>query len=319
MSDSSIKLHPLIQEWQLENNKDLDKFFVREKGDTHEAIQCTKNRVSHLMTARVWISEEKIVNWSLQHPEEKVSTLVKGKAIERKLIHHENNMVVRNLSMLDKISQSANFIFEFVKHPTTVGSILPSSDLLAHRIVAEIPEDLHAAKRCILEVGPGTGAFTDKIIKRMNPADELHLVEFDAKFCQQLRAKYQHIPNVKIFQCSILDFQVEEKKYDFIISGLPLNHFECGFVEKVLKKFELMAKNDCKLSYFEYLVMADLKKLFSNTAMRANIDAIVKEKSNFYRKHAFKKEMVLINIPAARVVHHCIREANRNANCCAFY
>lgn len=297
----------LLDFLKLENNIDVRKFFTNNKNNLKESLKCTANRIGHFLKTFVWINEQKIYFWADKHQEQKISSLFEGKAIQRKLIRHENNMVVKKQGLLETISHSAKFIYEFIKHPTTVGAILPSSNSLAKEIIGEIPKDLKAEKRLILEVGPGTGVFTDKIIKRMNPNDELHLVEYDAEFCKQLRDKYQHIPNVKVFECSILDYQVEgDRKYDFIVSGLPLNAFNSEFVGNVFMKFEEVAKANTKLSYFEYLVLPGIKKLFSNSQKRANMDLILNAKNAFYLKHKFKKSKVILNVPPANVVHHCI-------------
>ena len=108
-------------------------------------------------------------------------------------------MIISKPTLLQSIQNALKFFFEFVRHPNTVGAILPSSRILSKEIVREIPKDLNAEKRLILEVGPGTGIFTDKIIQRMNPSDELHLVEYDGQFCQKLEEKYRHFPNVHVF------------------------------------------------------------------------------------------------------------------------
>lgn len=309
MTTLSTQQNQLLNFLKIEDNIDIRDYFTSNKNNLKESLKCTVNRMRHFLKTFVWIDEQKICHWADKHKEQKISSLFEGKVIQRKLIRLENNLVVRKQSLLETFTHSAKFVFEFIKHPITVGAILPSSNSLAKEIVGEIPKDLKAEKRLILEVGPGTGVFTDKIIKRMNPNDELHLVEYDAEFCKQLKNKYQHIPNVKIFECSILDFQVDgDRKYDFIVSGLPLNAFDSEFVDEVFIKFEEVATTNTKLSYFEYLVLPDIKKVFSNVQNRANMDLILNAKNAFYRKHKFKKSKVLLNVPPANVVHHCINQ-----------
>jgi phosphatidylethanolamine/phosphatidyl-N-methylethanolamine N-methyltransferase len=306
----SIQQNQLINFLKLEDNSEIREYFTSNKNNPKESLKCTFNRIRHFLKTFVWINEQKVCLLANQYKDQKISSLFEGKAIQRKLIRIENNLVIQKDSLLKTISYNAKFVFEFIKHPTTVGAILPSSSSLAKEIVGEIPKDLKAEKRLILEVGPGTGIFTDKIIQRMNPSDELHLVEFDAEFCKQLKAKYQHVPNVKIFECSILDYQLSgNRKYDFIVSGLPLNAFSNEFVDDVFKKFEEVATQNTKLSYFEYLVLPDIKKLFSNAQKRANMDLILNAKNAFYQKHKYKKSKVFLNVPPANVVHHCINHS----------
>ena len=58
--------------------------------------------------------------------------------------------------------QLITFLNEFIKHPKHTGAIAPSSKILAKKMVDVI--DFNRAK-CIVELGPGTGAFTKEIIR----------------------------------------------------------------------------------------------------------------------------------------------------------
>jgi len=203
------------------------------------------------------------------------------------------------------IKEYCGFFLEFIKHPKTVGAILPSSKLLAREIVREIPKDVAAEKRLILEVGPGTGVFTETILQRMNPHDELHLVEFDPVFAMRLESKYKDISNIKVFQGDILEHELQNgQKYDFVISGLPLNAFQWEFVSSVFTKFTELTKEGGKISYFEYMGIPSLKKLFSSPEKRENLNKILAMKQDFYRKNKLRSAHVIINAPCARVLHH---------------
>ena len=56
-----------------------------------------------------------------------------------------------------------NFLKEYIKHPRTVGAVAPSSRRLANGMM--MPIDFENAS-CILEFGPGTGVFTEELIRR---------------------------------------------------------------------------------------------------------------------------------------------------------
>jgi phospholipid N-methyltransferase len=55
------------------------------------------------------------------------------------------------------------FFKEFIKNPKDIGALLPSSSYLAEGILKEIEFDICD---CIIELGAGTGIFTEKIISR---------------------------------------------------------------------------------------------------------------------------------------------------------
>ncbi|MGY8753542.1 MAG: rRNA adenine N-6-methyltransferase family protein, partial [Phycisphaerales bacterium] len=57
----------------------------------------------------------------------------------------------------------------------------PSSRFLARTIVQSIPNQ---ANKRVLEVGCGTGAFTKEILKKLQDADEFHIVELCPDFCE---------------------------------------------------------------------------------------------------------------------------------------
>lgn len=55
------------------------------------------------------------------------------------------------------------FIKQYIKNPKFVGAIAPSSKKLAAAMMQ--PIDFEKAK-CIVEFGPGTGVFTEEIMRR---------------------------------------------------------------------------------------------------------------------------------------------------------
>ena len=79
-------------------------------------------------------------------------------------------------------------------------------------------------KNCnILEIGPGTGNLTSKIIKY--EPKKLILIEKDYKLCGILKEKFKLIRNLEIVNNDVLNFNLENKiKEDAIIFGnLPYN------------------------------------------------------------------------------------------------
>ena len=59
-----------------------------------------------------------------------------------------------------------DFLREFIARPATTGAIAPSSRFLAQAMVEEI--ELHTAE-AVLEYGPGTGVFTEFILRELRP------------------------------------------------------------------------------------------------------------------------------------------------------
>ncbi|MFN5149335.1 MAG: class I SAM-dependent methyltransferase [Flavobacteriia bacterium] len=64
-----------------------------------------------------------------------------------------------------------------------VGAMAPSSRFLAEKMLQNI--DFKEA-RVIIELGPGTGVFTDRILDKMDPEAKLLVFELNDNFCNAL-------------------------------------------------------------------------------------------------------------------------------------
>src|SRR2546421_8810476 len=89
-------------------------------------------------------------------------------------------------------SECREFYQEFRQAYTTTGSILPSSRSLARALVGPFRRRQGPAR--VLEVGPGTGAVTGEILRRMGPGDQLDIVEINAHFVDVLRRRFAEEP-----------------------------------------------------------------------------------------------------------------------------
>ncbi len=123
-------------------------------------------------------------------------------------------------------AQARRFLVEFLKKPSQVGSVAPSSSRLARRMV-DLGEVSRAAT--VVEYGPGTGPMTGWILKALPPAARFFAIELSPDLCRVLRARY---PGLSVREGSAADverFVVQEGFpadqsdgcVDTIISGLP--------------------------------------------------------------------------------------------------
>lgn len=176
------------------------------------------------------------------------------------------------------------FLIEYVKSPKTVGAIAPSSDKLAESMINDI--NFKNAK-CIVEYGPGTGVFTDKILKNKRKDTRLILIEYNEVFYKQLIEEYTDYDNIVIINDSAenIDKYLEKyniKKVDYIISGLPFTSLPKNVSSKVLKNTGNILKEDGLFITFQYTL---LKK-----------DYI----ANYFKTIDYKK--VWFNLPPAYVL-----------------
>lgn len=66
------------------------------------------------------------------------------------------------------------FIFQYLTNPRSVGAIFPSSKYLSEKMIEAINFE---NAEYIVEYGPGTGVFTEKILKRRKADTKIILVE----------------------------------------------------------------------------------------------------------------------------------------------
>jgi phosphatidylethanolamine/phosphatidyl-N-methylethanolamine N-methyltransferase len=189
----------------------------------------------------------------------------------------------------------------------TTGAVLPSGRGLCKALASQVGRDRLA--RRVLEVGPGTGAVTSEIIRRLGPDDRLDLVELNERFAQVLRDRlasepaWQRVANrVRVLEMPIEKLPSNEK-YECIISGLPLNNFSCDFVAQVLGLFHQLAAEGCTLSFFEYVAIRKAKALVSSAAERKRLLGIEQLLADEFATWEFARQCVFANVPPAWVHH----------------
>lgn len=128
------------------------------------------------------------------------------------------------------------FLTEFIRRPQNTGAIAPSSRALADTIVEEI--GLQTAS-LVVEYGPGSGAFTGKILETLRDSAEFVAFENNLRMHGEVSRKF---PGVDIIHDSIVNAEgaLEERGYaagsvDAIVSGLPWAAFPDPLQESLLE------------------------------------------------------------------------------------
>ena len=126
-----------------------------------------------------------------------------------------------------------NFFRQFFISPKTTGAIAPSSRGLSCLIadLAQLPQ-----RKCVVELGPGTGVFTKEIVRRLPSETLFFCLEINSIFFEEARA---NCPDVLIYHASAKDigkYLTEHKRdsCDCVISGLPWAAFEQTLQEELL-------------------------------------------------------------------------------------
>jgi phospholipid N-methyltransferase len=210
----------------------------------------------------------------------------------------------------------------------STGAVMPSGSALSaalSRFVREWNErtgsangDGLTAGRRILEVGPGTGAVTARIVQDMHPDDRLVLVERNEEFVDWLRRRFAESfdmdrigGRISLLHAAVEDLP-EDEPFDLIVSGLPLNNFTIDVVQQIFNKLRRLLTAGGILSFFEYVAIRRVKSLVSISSDRARLRGISQVFEEQLRGNEVRRDLVLANVPPAWV-HHVRFTAANNA------
>lgn len=221
--------------------------------------------------------------------------------------------------MQRRLAENALFFREFLRHHYTTGAVLPSGRRLAAALARFVGNHAEATNgsaepnnpppKKILEVGPGTGAVTRRIIEVMHPADSLDLVELNGAFVEQLRNRFQNDPGfqpvadrARVLHCPVEELQ-GDGNYEVIVSGLPLNNFAAADVERLLAVLVGLLAPGGTLSFFEYIAVRSARAMVSGSSERARLRGVGRAMRAVLDPHEFRRDAVWLNVPPAWVHH----------------
>ena len=166
----------------------------------------------------------------------------------------------------------------------------------------------------VLEVGPGTGALTWEIVRYIRPQDRLDVVELNQQFVESLNDRFRrdwHFRRVadrtQILHRPIQDHAADQP-YDYVISGLPFNSFPTELVREIFQNFERLIAPGGVLSFFEYVWVRDVKRLFVAQRERRRLARVGSLIGRYLDRYEYRRDTVLINLPPAFVHHLRLKE-----------
>ncbi len=200
------------------------------------------------------------------------------------------------------------------------GAIAPSSRFLARAVTASLRPSNGPLR--VMEAGAGTGALTEQILECLPAGSSLDIYERNPSFARHLAVRFgaddSKMPAsagpwdgtsggvaVRVNNRSAQEVP-PEPRYDAIISGLPLNNFEPSQVKQILRGLLASLKPGGVLSYFEYLLIRELKSLATSREERRRLRKVGRITGGFLQKYEYHREAVFLNIPPALV--HMLRK-----------
>jgi phosphatidylethanolamine/phosphatidyl-N-methylethanolamine N-methyltransferase len=94
----------------------------------------------------------------------------------------------------ERLADEARFFRSWLDNPAVAGAVSPSGRFLA-RMMARYVDPRKAGP--VVELGPGTGAITEALLKRGIAPGRLFLVEFDPGFCKLLKRRFPGVHVIK--------------------------------------------------------------------------------------------------------------------------
>jgi phospholipid N-methyltransferase len=143
-------------------------------------------------------------------------------------------------------------VSRFLRSPSTVGAVSASSRAMARMMVARIPTDRPVT---VVELGPGTGAFTSAIVGRVAKGSRILAIELEQAFVDRVRQK---LPSVDIVRASAVDLErlVAARHLapvDHIVSGLPFASLPMDMTRQILDGIEHVLRPGGTFTTFQYL------------------------------------------------------------------
>ena len=209
--------------------------------------------------------------------------------------------------MKQVLAEHFTFFRQFRETFETTGAVAPSSRFLARAMTQPLSERQGPVR--VLEVGPGTGAVTNQIVRMLKDGDRFDLVELNSRFVDVLNVRIEMHPEYRrvaafsaVHHLSLQEFHASEP-YDYIISGLPLNNFPVPLVEEIFGSFFSLLRPGGVLSYFEYMYVRPMRRLVAKNDEKVRLAGLENVIRRYLGPHRFRQDWVFVNMPPAWVQH----------------
>ncbi|MGI5132591.1 class I SAM-dependent methyltransferase [Pseudonocardia sp. CA-107938] len=122
--------------------------------------------------------------------------------------------------MADRLVDTGRFLREFIRDPLHTAAVAPSSPALAAAMTATVPVD---GAPTVVELGPGTGAFTAAIAARTAGRGRHIAIELHPEWATLLQERFPHVEVVRGDVRELDDILADRRvpPADAVVSGLP--------------------------------------------------------------------------------------------------
>ncbi|BBG00747.1 MULTISPECIES: class I SAM-dependent methyltransferase [Pseudonocardia] len=125
------------------------------------------------------------------------------------------------------------FLGAWVRNPVRVGAVWPSSRRLSEKLARVAPG--HGTP-VVVELGPGTGAVTAEVARRLSPEGRHLAVELDPGMARYLQRRHPDVEVVNGDARKLGELLAERgiEQVDAVVSGLPWSLFDQAGQQEIL-------------------------------------------------------------------------------------
>ena len=156
------------------------------------------------------------------------------------------------------LSDSTLFLREWMANPQGTGSVAPSSPQLGAAMARWLPRN---PESFVLELGPGTGAVTDALLKHGLREDRLLAIEFNPNLAKLLRKRFRraHIITGDAWELDSLLAELPQpvESVGAVISSLPLLNFPKEKAHALAQKIRAVLEPRGRFVQYSYHIVND--------------------------------------------------------------
>ena len=155
--------------------------------------------------------------------------------------------------LIAALTDKTLFLQEWFANPLRTGSVAPSSPQLAAAMAHWLPANPDSF---VLELGPGTGAVTQALLKRGLREDRLVAIEHNPKMARRLREKFPRAQIISGDAWHLDDLlrrrHIPIESVGAVISSLPLLNFPVAEAEALAQKIRAILEPDGNWVQYSY-------------------------------------------------------------------
>ena len=159
------------------------------------------------------------------------------------------NLITLSIILSACSQEDCTFAGQFMSNPSAIGAIAPSSEELSEMMTETI--DPHTS--IVIELGAGTGPFTDKLVAKL-PKENLYVIENNDAFYQYLQSRFPG-HNILGIDARELDQHIPKHlhgKINVVVSGLPFRSLPHDVAIDILRSLKKVCAPNFKLIQFTY-------------------------------------------------------------------